>query len=112
MNRADHDLLCRSTGKIRVLERMCDTCIFRPGAKMDLEPERFREVEQGNIRRGTLLTCHSTLSYGPYPDFGPAACFGFWERHGAHTAAGRIALLIGILRVTPPGAEPDGEAGQ
>lgn len=111
MSRADYDLFCRDTGKIRVLDRMCDTCIFRPGAKMGLESERFAEVERTNIEKGALLTCHDTLSYGSYPDFGPAACFGFWERHGRHVAAGRIALLIGILRIAPPQAAHEEESG-
>lgn len=107
----ESNIIDPTTGKIRVLDRMCETCIFRPGARMSLSTERFDEVERANVERGALLTCHDTLSYGSYPDFGPAACFGFWERHGANVAAGRIALLIGILRVAPPQADPKEEPG-
>lgn len=107
----DSNIIDEETGKIRVLERMCDTCIFRPGARMSLSTERFDEVERANVERGALLTCHDTLSYGSYPDFGPAACFGFWERHGANVAAGRIAMLIGILRIAPPGAADEERPG-
>lgn len=101
------DVVCPETGKVRVLNRMCYTCIFRPDAKMTLTPERFAEVEETNVARGALLTCHDTLPYGRAPEFGPAVCFGFWARHGTYVAAGRIALLIGIIRIDPP--EPSGK---
>lgn len=99
------DLIDPEAGKVRVLSRRCETCIFWPDDRMDLGPERTAEIERENIRKGTLLTCHSTLPYGEHPDFGPAACYGFWTKHGRRMLIGRIAALIGILRVNPPKAE-------
>jgi hypothetical protein len=90
-------------GKVRVLSRRCRTCIFRPGAKMGLPAGRFEEIVRRNVDAGALLTCHSTLPYGAHPDFGPAACAGFWAQHATSTAAGRMAkFVLGITRINPP----------
>lgn len=64
----DHDL-----GKVRVLSRRCDTCIFWPGNLMRLPEGRCEEVVEANLAAGALLTCHATLPYGEHPDFGPRA---------------------------------------
>jgi hypothetical protein len=88
-------------GKVRVLSRRCKTCITRKGNPFG--PDRSAEVLAANVAAGALLTCHSTLPYGPHPDFGPAVCAGFWARHGMQTAAGRIAgFMLGITRINPP----------
>jgi hypothetical protein len=92
-------------GQVRVLSRQCDTCIFWPDDRMHLAPGRFEQIVEDNIAAGALLTCHATLPYGEYPDYGPAACAGFHARHGMKTAAGRMARVIGIVRVPPPGEE-------
>lgn len=98
------DVVDEETGKVRVLARRCDSCVFRPGIGECLGPGRLEEIVRRNVDAGALLTCHSTLPYGPYPEFGPAVCAGFWARHGLSTAAGRIAkLMLGIVRVAPPG---------
>jgi hypothetical protein len=99
------DLIDETAGKVRVLSRRCETCIFWPDDRMALGPERTAEVENENVRKGTLLTCHSTLPYGGHPDFGPAACHGFWTKHGRAMLVGRIAMWIGILKVDPPPAD-------
>ncbi|WP_395111399.1 DUF4314 domain-containing protein [Actinomadura sp. SCN-SB] len=95
-------MLDPGTGKVRVLERRCGTCIFRAGDPLHLGAERIRQVIEENLRAGALLTCHATLPYGPHPDFGPAVCAGFWARHRNDVPAGRLAqLLLGILRIPP-----------
>jgi hypothetical protein len=97
------DVIDRESGKVRVLSRRCATCVFRPGDPMHLGAARVEDIVRRNVDAGALLTCHSTLPYGPYPEFGPAVCAGFWTRHGLSTAAGRIAkLMLGIIRVAPP----------
>jgi hypothetical protein len=97
------DVIDCESGKVRVLSRRCGTCIFRDGNPMHLGQGRFEGIVRGNVDAGSLLTCHSTLPYGPYPEFGPAVCAGFWARHGMSTAAGRIAkFVLGIVRVAPP----------
>jgi hypothetical protein len=87
--------------KVRVLSRRCSTCIFR--RDQPFGEARAVEVIEANIAAGALLTCHSTLPYGPHPDFGPAVCAGFWTEHAPSTAAGRMAAgVLGIVRITPP----------
>jgi len=98
------DVIDRDSGHVRVLSRQCTTCIFRPAGRGLFGASRVDEVIRRNVDSGALLTCHSTLPYGPYPEFGPAVCAGFWTRHGLATAAGRIAkFMLGIVRVAPPG---------
>lgn len=95
-----HDVIGHD-GRVRVLLRRCDTCLFRRDHPFG--EDRAAEVIETNVVRGALLTCHTTLPYGPYPEFGPAVCAGFWARHGMQTAAGRMAkFMLGIVRVRPP----------
>ena len=92
-------------GKVRVLSRRCDTCLFR--RDQPFGAGRAAEVIEANVAAGALLTCHSTLPYGAHPDFGPAVCAGFWAQHAMSTAAGRIArFMLGITRIDPPEEGP------
>lgn len=101
MSRRDADII-DSNGKVRVLRKRCETCIFRPGQRELFGPERIDEIIERNVQVGALLTCHSTLTYGPNPNFGPAACAGFWIRYRRLVLAGVIATSIGIVRPMPP----------
>jgi hypothetical protein len=95
-----HDVI-GDDGRVRVLSRRCRTCLFRRDHPFGAE--RAAEVIGTNVARGALLTCHSTLPYGPNPDFGPAVCAGFWARHALETAAGRMArFVLGVTRIAPP----------
>jgi hypothetical protein len=102
------DVVDHNTGKVRVLSRRCGTCILWRDDRSPVSEQRAGEVIDTNVAAGSLLTCHSTLPYGPYPEFGPAVCAGFWVKHGHRTAAGRLAEhLLGVIRVHPPkGAQP------
>lgn len=92
--------------RVRVLRKRCSTCVFRAEGRELFGPERVDELTDRNVAAGALLTCHSTLPYGPYPEFGPAVCAGFWARHGMKTAAGRMArFVLGVVRPMPPGPE-------
>jgi hypothetical protein len=107
------DVLDPATGRVRVLSRRCQTCIFRPGNLMHLTPGRFEQVVRANVDAGALLTCHATLPYGNHPDFGPAVCAGFWARHGMKTAAGRLAtFVLGVTRIAAPGAAEELSEGE
>ena len=89
-------------GRVRVLSRRCSTCLTRRGNPFG--PVRSAEVIEANIAAGALLTCHDTLPYSRYLDFGPAVCAGFWARHAMKTAAGRMArFVLGTVRIAPPG---------
>lgn len=102
-NRDPRDVLDRETGKVRVLRRQCETCVFRAEGREIFGTQRVESLVQQNLDANALLTCHSTLPYGPYPNFDPAVCAGFWARHGLETASGRVARLIGLVRPMPPG---------
>ena len=98
-----HDVI-GDDGRVRVLSRRCGTCLFRRDHPFGAE--RAAEVIGTNVARGALLTCHTTLPYGPHPDFGPAVCAGFWAREAMKTAAGRMArFVLGVTRIAPPREE-------
>lgn len=102
------DVIDRESGRVRVLRKRCTTCVFRPEGREIFGEGRIEELVRRNLEASALLTCHSTLPYGPCPEFGPAVCAGFWARHGTETAAGRIAKnLIGLIRPMPPEATDD-----
>lgn len=98
INVADHN-----QHKTRVLSRQCDTCIFRPGNPMMLEPGRLRGMVDDARSRQRFIVCHDTLPYGPHPAYGPAVCRGFYDRYD--TQALQLARrLWGIVEVPPPAA--------
>lgn len=92
--------------RVRVLRKRCETCVFRDEGREIFGEDRVAGLIERNVSVGALLTCHSTLPYGPYPEFGPAVCAGFWARHGLKTAAGRMArFVLGVVRPMPPGED-------
>jgi hypothetical protein len=56
---------------------------------MHLGPERLRVVIADALAGGTFVVCHDALTYGNFPDYGPAICRGFFDAH-----AGRSSPLI------------------
>jgi hypothetical protein len=40
---------------------------------MHLGPERLRVIIGQALAAGSFVVCHDTLTYGDYPDYGPAA---------------------------------------
>lgn len=67
---------------LRVMEDMCETCIFRPGNLMHLAPGKLqrmvretREEPMGNI------PCHDTLPYSLPPQEKAAVCRGWWDAY-------------------------------
>lgn len=92
-----------ATGKVRVLDWLCGTCVTRKDNPLGADGET---VIQRNLNADALLTCHSTLPWGPYPGTAPAVCAGFWARHAGAVTPGRLALVLGITRVPAPGPEP------
>lgn len=85
-------------GRIHVCARMCDTCIFRPGNLMHLDPGRVEAMVEGAIEADSCIPCHSTL------EGAEAVCFGFFTQHP--TTPLQIAERIGLITfVTPPKLE-------
>lgn len=72
---------------------MCDTCIFRPGNLMSLEPGRVEGMVAEATANEGCIPCHDTL--------GPKAsvCHGFFKRHA--TAPLQIAERLGYIVYTP-----------
>jgi hypothetical protein len=48
---------------------------------MHLGPERLRAIIGDALAAGTFVVCHDTLTYGDFPDYGPAICRGFFDAH-------------------------------
>lgn len=84
-------------GRVHVLARMCDTCIFRPGNLMELCPERVEDMVQQAIRDESTIVCHSTL------DTKQACCRGFFDRH--KTQPLQIAERLGLVTYQEPPAK-------
>jgi len=54
------------------------------------------------IAGGGSITCHKTLSYGEYPDYGEAVCRGFYDTVGERTNVIRVINRLGGFREVPP----------
>lgn len=62
--------------KVHVSRKMCNTCIFRPGNLMDLEPGRVDQMIRDAVAKEGTIPCHKTLDqrHG-------AICRGFFDNH-------------------------------
>jgi len=67
---------------------MCETCIFRPGNLMQLEPGRRESLERQAVRRDGCIPCHETLD-GPR-----VICRGFFDRHKDDVVGLRLAQVF------------------
>jgi hypothetical protein len=71
-------------GGVLVLDRMCSTCIFRPGNLMHLSPGRVKSMvdstrpsrDHRSQPQASHITCHATLHT---PGVHPAMCRGFYD---------------------------------
>ena len=46
---------------------------------MHLGPERTAAFIRQVLDAGSYVVCHDTLTYGDFPDYGPAICRGFFD---------------------------------
>lgn len=81
-------------GFVHVCDRMCDTCIFRPGNRMMLDDGRVDGMVDEANANGSAIICHSTL-YGDN-----AVCRGFFELH--KTPILQVAERLGVLKFVSP----------
>jgi hypothetical protein len=65
-------------GTIHVCERLCDTCVFRPGNLMHLESGRLAGTVSDAKANESAIICHSTLYQAGVDN---AVCRGFYDRH-------------------------------
>ena len=77
-------------GMVHVCERMCDSCIFRPGNLMDLHPGRVAGMVKDAKRKDGAITCHETLDHKR-----GAVCRGYFDRHRGATL--QIAERLGFI---------------
>jgi hypothetical protein len=98
------DITDPATGGSRLLSRQCATCILRHGDPMHLGPEGLRVIIGQALAAGSFVVCHDTLTYGDYPDYGPAICRGFFDAYARRSPA--LILLQAYRRLTkvPPPA--------
>ena len=73
------DITDPATGLSRLLSERCPTCILRPGDPMHLGPERTAAFIRQVLDAGSYVVCHDTITYGDFPEYGPAICRGFFD---------------------------------
>ena len=71
---------------------------------MHLGPERLRAIIGDALAAGTFVVCHDTLTYGDFPDYGPAICRGFFDAYETVTRADPAAGLPAPRRGAPAGS--------
>ena len=79
------DITDPATGLSRLLSERCPTCILRPGDPMHLGPDRTAAFIRQVLDAGSYVVCHDTLTYGDFPDYGPAAASSTPTATGAAT---------------------------
>lgn len=86
-----------ATGLPKVLNRKCDTCIFRTNSTMK---QHLRDgtidsmVEQSNAN-GSWITCHSTLPTMGVEVGEQAICRGYWDVHRFDSWGCKLAISLG-----------------
>lgn len=83
-------------GKLWVLTRKCDTCIFRPGNKMQLRPGRRDQMVHDCITENRIIPCHETL------DGARSVCRGLYDLHYNDIGFLQVAHRLGVLKFDDP----------
>ena len=76
-------------GKVHVMRKMCDSCIFRPGNRMRLKAGRVEQMVVDATKADSCIPCHKTL------DGRQAVCAGFFRKYA--TAPLQIADRLGFI---------------
>jgi len=97
------DITDPATGLSRLLSERCPTCILRAGDPMHLGPDRTAAFIRQVLDAGSYVVCHDTLTYGDFPDYGPAICRGFFDAYRDRTRD-LLILQAGrrLTEVLPP----------
>ena len=96
------DITDPATGLSRLLSERCPTCILRAGDPMHLGPERTAAFIRQVLDAGSYVVCHDTLTYGDFPDYGPAICRGFFDAYRDRTRDLLILQAGRRLTEVPP----------
>ncbi|MFD4406694.1 hypothetical protein ACFWPH_28425 [Nocardia sp. NPDC058499] len=92
------DITDPATGKSRLLDKKCPTCVFRPGNPVYTR-ESAEKLADRACEDDTYVVCHSTYKDGQSPPH--AICRGFWDRHRNDTAALRILQFFDRIIEVP-----------
>ena len=87
-------------GRLWVLNRKCDTCVFRPGNLLQLLPGSLDGMVADCIEQDTVIPCHETLD-GPR-----SVCRGLYDVHRADIVILRLAGFLGVFAFDDPPAGP------
>lgn len=80
-------------GKVHVQNRMCDTCIFRPGNLMNLSEGTVEMMVAESVKDDASIPCHETLG-----GTDNSVCRGCFDRH--KTTPLQIAERLGVVEWT------------
>lgn len=96
------DVADPETMRVRLCERRCDTCIFRPGNLMRLSEGRLKDMVDSCVRNEGHVTCHDTLT-GNDKGLPGAVCRG-WEQHpqASRSMAVRYMQATGLATLVDP----------
>lgn len=93
---------------MRVMGEQCQTCIFRPGNPMDLEPGRVRKMVDACVKNDVHIPCHEHMA-DPYEDeeegeeglrqinLEDPVCRGFYDQYPGVGQMVRIATRLGQI---------------
>lgn len=86
------------TGRLRVMEDKCSTCIFRPGNLMYLTPGRVAQmVEETRADPYGHITCHHTLPWADPRQEKGAVCRGWWDGYAREKFWARMAVAMKLI---------------
>lgn len=91
-----------SDGKVHVMSGQCDTCIFRPGNLMNLDPGRVKSMVDGATANESVIPCHHTLPYHADQREQQAVCHGYWKARNQSVVALRLAQAMDMIEWVDP----------
>jgi hypothetical protein len=91
-------------GKVHVLSRECDTCIFNPKTRPVDGSRVAGMVRDTKDDDGATVTCHSTM-YGAGKDEN-AICRGWFDRMAHKDKVLNFAAVMGVIEFQEPPDKP------
>lgn len=79
-------------GRVHVMAKMCETCIFHPGNIMQLQPGRVEQMVRDAPRKESCIPCHETTGTRKVK---PAVCAGFFRLHATQPL--QVAQRLGYI---------------
>lgn len=80
-------------GKVHVMKRLCNTCIFREDGRAAVGADRVEQLARDAIASEGCIPCHHT-TYGQ-DERGEAVCRGFFELRA--TVGLRLAEALKVI---------------